>query len=499
MTAATVPGADRLLHADRPADVSSFYPPLGLLIGGGWIGAEARHTRAVVDPATGEQIGALPEATPADVEAALQAAQAAFPAWRRTAPAARAAVLVKAAGLLRARTEPIARTITLELGKPLAESRVEVDRLAGVFEWHAAEAQRVYGRLVPGVEGIHNLVLREPVGVVAAFTPWNGPAASPGRKITAALAAGCTVVVKPAEETPGSAIHVARCLLDAGLPAGTLNMLFGDPGHLSTQLVTSPVVRAISFTGSVPVGRQLAALAGQHLKPAVLELGGHAPVIVAEDCDVEAVAEACARRKFMNAGQICMAPTRFFIARPVHDRFVTAFAATSSALRVGSGFHPQSQMGPLAHARRRAAVERLVGQALEVHATLVTGGHRLGDSGFYYAPTVLADVGAGVEAMHTEPFGPIALLQPFDTLDEAIARANDTPYGLAAYAFTASAAAADRILREVECGIVSVNHFMGAGDSTPFGGMKDSGYGREGGAECFDGYLASKLASHRVR
>ncbi len=482
-----------------PIDTSGFYPELGLLIQGQWIASSDGATRDVVDPATARVIGRLPEATEQDVQRALDAAQAALAGWRRTPPAMRAGVLTRAAALMRERIEVIAQTITLELGKPLSESRVEVERLAGVYEWHAAEAQRIYGRLVPGAEGVNNLVLREPIGVVAAFTPWNGPAASPGRKITAALAAGCTVVIKPAEETPGSAIWIARCLMDAGLPAGALNMVFGNPGNISSQLIRSPIVRAISFTGSVPVGRQLAALAGQYLKPAVLELGGHSPVVVCEDTDVVAAAQACARRKFLNAGQICMSPTRFYVQKGVYERFTEAFVETSRAIRIGSGFHAQSQMGPLANERRREATERLIEQACGVGASVATGAERLGTQGFYYAPTVLTDVNAQVEAMQTEPFGPIALLLPFETLDEAIARANDTAFGLSAFAFTQSSAAADRLVREIECGIVSVNHFMGAGDSTPFGGMKDSGYGREGGAECFDGYLVSKLASHKVR
>ena len=489
----------RVLEAEAPVHPATFYPPLRLLVNGDWVKASDQASREVIDPATGATIERLPEATPADIQRALDAAQAALPGWRRTPPAARAAILVRAAALLRERADPIARTITLELGKPLAESMVEVDRLAGVFEWHAAEGQRVYGRMVPGAEGINNLVVREPIGVVAAFTPWNGPAASPGRKVTAALAAGCTVVIKPAEETPGSAIWVAQCLIDAGLPRGALNMVFGNPGQASSQLIASPIVRSISFTGSVPVGRQLAALAGQYLKPAVLELGGHSPVVVCDDYDVVAAAQACARRKFLNAGQICMSPTRFFVQERVFDRFTEAFVETSRAIRIGSGFHAQSQMGPLANERRREATERLIDQACSAGAKVATGAARLGERGFFYAPTVLTDVSAEVEALRTEPFGPIALLMPFATLDEAIARANDTPYGLSAFGFTNSSASADRLMREIDCGLVSVNHFMGAGDSTPFGGMKDSGYGREGGAECFDGYLVSKLASHKVR
>lgn len=495
MTASAV----ELFEPESKVEPTQFYPELRLLINGEWKSASNGAERDVVDPATASVISRLPEATPGDVQRALDAAQAAFASWRRTAPAARAAILNRAAALMRERIDAISHTITLELGKPLAESRIEVERLAGVYEWHAAEGQRIYGRLIPGAEGINNVVVREPIGVIAAFTPWNGPIASPGRKITAALAAGCTVVIKPAEETPGSAIWVARCLMDAGLPAGALNVVFGNPGAISTQLIESPIVRAITFTGSVPVGRQLAALAGQHLKPAVLELGGHSPVVVCDDTDVVAAAKACAGRKFLNAGQICMSPTRFYVQERVLDQFTEAFVAATQAIRIGSGFNPQSQMGPLANARRREATEKLIDQARAVGAKVATGAERLGTQGFFFSPTVLTEVNTKVEAMRTEPFGPIALVLPFSSLDDAIANANDTAFGLSAFAFTNSSASADRLMREIDCGIVSVNHFMGAGDSTPFGGMKDSGYGREGGAECFDGYLVSKLASHKVR
>lgn len=481
--------------APSPRD---FYPPLRLLIDGRWVGAADGALRDVIDPGTEAVIGRLPCATQHDVGQALAAAQRAFPGWRDTPAARRAAVIHRAAALLREREDAIAHTITLELGKPLAESRIEVQRLAGVFEWHAAEAQRLYGRMIPTGPDVRNIVAQEPIGVVAAFTPWNGPAASPGRKMTAALAAGCTVVIKPAEETPGSAILLAQCLIDAGLPAGALNMVFGHPGDISTQLVSSPIVRSIAFTGSVPVGRSLASLAGQHLKPAVLELGGHGPVIVTEDVDAEAVAALCARQKYRNAGQICMSPTRFLVHDEVYGRFAEAFVAATRALRVGSGFDPASEVGPLANARRRDAVEQLIGQACEQGARVLTGGKRLPGPGFFFEPTVLADIPPAAQVWHTEPFGPIALLAPYRDLDAAIARANDSRYGLAAFAFTRSAGAAERLLREIDSGIVSVNHFMGAGDSTPFGGVKDSGYGREGGAECFDGYVVRKLMSQRI-
>ena len=478
------------LHAD-------FYPRLALLIDGEWVDAADTAVRDVIDPATETVVGRLPCATTADLDRALAAAQRAFATWKRTPATQRAKIINDAAALLRQREDTIARTITLELGKPLAESRIEVQRLAGVFEWHAAEALRLYGRLVPSGTDVQNIVMQEPIGVVAAFTPWNGPAASPGRKMSAALAAGCTVVIKPAEETPGTAIAVAQCLQDAGLPAGALNMVFGNPGDISTHLVSSPIVRSIAFTGSVPVGRSLAALAGQHLKPAVLELGGPGPVIVNDDVDVRAVAALCARQKFRNAGQICMSPTRFYVHERVYQEFADAFVETTRALKVGHGLDPTSEIGPLANARRRDGVERMIVDACTAGARLLIGGRRLPGAGFYFEPTVLADIPAGADIWRTEPFGPIALLARFRDLDEAIALANDSDYGLAAFAFTRSAAASARILRDVESGIVSVNHFMGAGDSTPFGGIKDSGYGREGGAECFDGYLVRKLVSQR--
>lgn len=480
-----------------PQPSHEFYPKLKLFINGKWEDSADGTTREVIDPSAEAVIGHLPCATANDLTRALSAAQHSFVEWRRTAPARRSAVIIKAASLLREREDSIARTITLELGKPLAESRIEVQRLAGVFEWHAAEAMRIYGRLIPSGSDIQNVVIQEPIGVVAAFTPWNGPIASPGRKITAALAAGCTVVIKPAEETPGSAIAVAQCLIDAGLPPGALNMVFGDPGEISTQLIKSPVIRSIAFTGSVPIGRSLAALAGQHLKPAVLELGGHAPVIVEGDVDVSSVAELCARQKFRNAGQICMSPTRFLVHESIYDAFAERFVQITQSLRIGSGFEATSEIGPLANARRRDAIERMIEDTCAQGARILTGGKRMPGPGFFFEPTVLADIPPEADIWQTEPFGPIALLAPYRDLDEAIARANNTNYGLAAFAFTRSSKSTDRLLRELESGIVSVNHFMGAGDSTPFGGVKDSGYGREGGAECFEGYLVKKLASQR--
>ena len=476
-----------------------FYPPLALFINGRWEGADGRSTRAVVNPATEAEIGRLPEATDADIDAAIDAARLALPAWRQRTPQQRAEYLFKAAALMRERRETIAQTITLELGKPITQSRVEIERMTALFEWHASEGCRVYGRIVPAREGLEAKVVREPVGVVAAFTPWNGPGASPSRKISAALAAGCCVVIKPAEETPGSAIHIARCLADAGLPPGVMNMVFGQPARISERLIASPVVRSFSFTGSVPVGRALAELGARHLKPSVLELGGHAPVIVCSDADPEAVARACVESKYTNAGQICVSPTRFMIHRSIYEHFTRVFVEATEALTVGAGLEPGVRMGPLANARRREAVEALIEQAVAAGARLRTGGTRPSRSGFFLTPAVLTDVPPAARVLHEEPFGPVAILSPYDELDEAIDRANSTVYGLAAYVFTDSAAQANRLGRALECGTVSINHFSGAGFDTPFGGVKDSGWGREGGTECFEGYLTTKLLSHRCR
>lgn len=478
---------------------SDFYPRLALFIDGAWRDGDGRGTKPVVDPCTQQVVGQLPVATEQDIDDALAAAAKAFPAWRQRTAQQRAEVLDRAAALLRERREPIAHTITLELGKPLAEARIEIDRMAALLQWHAAEGCRSYGRIVPAREGLENKVVREPIGVVAAFTPWNGPGASPARKMSAALAAGCAVIIKPAEETPGSAIWIAQCLQDAGVPPGTVNMLFGNPARISERLIASPVVRAFSFTGSVPVGRTLAGLGAQYLKPSVLELGGHAPVLVGPDVDPVAVARACVGFKYLNAGQICVSPTRFFVHRAVYAAFEAEFIAAASRVKVGSGFEPGVQMGPLANARRREAVEALIAQAVQAGAKLRTGGQRPDLPGFFLTPAVLTDLPPAAKVLHEEPFGPVALLCPYDDLDEALARANATPYGLAGYVFTDSAALTHRISRALECGTVSVNHFAGAGFDTPFGGVKDSGWGREGGAECFEGYLTTKLVSQLCR
>jgi len=471
---------------------------LCLLIDGKWIGSAQRQTRPVINPSDGSTLGALPIATPADIARATEAAERAFPAWRDMAPRKRAAILHRAAALLRSHTAVFSRLMALEMGKPIADGPAEVERAAELLEWHAEEGLRAYGRVIPSGTGLSQSVLRRPIGPVAAFTPWNGPVASPARKISAALAAGCSIVIKPAEETPAGAILIAKCLMEAGLPDGVLNMVFGDPAAISADLIASPAIRMITFTGSVPVGRALATAAGRYLKPLVLELGGHCPVIVCDSVDVEATAALAARAKFRNAGQICISPTRFLVQENIHDAFAERMKAEAEKLVVGDPLNAATQMGPLANARRLAGVDALVRDATSHGARLLTGGKQIGTQGWFYAPTILADIPTAAMLCQEEPFGPIATLSRFRDLDDACRQANSTAYGLFAYAFTDSARDIAFLSERVEAGTLSVNHFGGAAPDIPFGGVRDSGYGREGGAECFDGYLVTKLVSHRT-
>lgn len=475
------------------------YPQLRMLIDGQWTAGSGTDTLAVENPATGAELARLPVATDADIAQAIDAARRAFPGWAGTAPRKRAAILHRAAALVRARTDELSRLMALELGKPVAQGPAEVARAAELFEWHAEQALRVAGEVVPGPAALAQTVLRCPIGPVAAFTPWNGPGASPARKMSAALASGCTIVLKPAEETPATAIALAECLVRAGVPAGALNLLFGNPAQISERLISDPAIRMVTFTGSVPVGRLLGQLAGQHLKPAILELGGHSPVIVGAGADPVAAAKLAVVAKFRNSGQICISPTRFFVHHSHGAQFTDALAAGAQALRLGDPLDPAVDMGPMIHARRLDAVDALVRDAVARGARLVTGGHRLDRAGHFYAPTVLCDVPDDAAILHDEPFGPVAIIRPYADLSDAIARANATAFGLAAYAFTPSADEAARITAGIDTGILSINHFGGASPEIPFGGVKDSGFGREGGAQCFDGYLTIKSVSHLTR
>ncbi len=472
------------------------YSDVSLFIDGSWSGSAAGKTIAVLNPATGEAIGKVAHAEQADLDRALAAAAKGFETWRKMSAYERAKIMRKAGSLMRERVEEIARVMTTEQGKPLAEARTETALAGDVIEWFAEEARRAYGRVVPArAPGIYQLVVKEPVGVAAAFTPWNFPINQAVRKISAALAAGCSIVIKGPEETPGSCAELVRAYADAGVPEGVINLVFGVPGDISSYLIAHPLVRKISFTGSTAVGKQLAALAGAHMKRVTMELGGHAPAIVFEDADVEAATKILSANKFRNAGQVCIAPTRFLVQEKVYDDFVDRFVTVAKGLKVGDGLDPQTQMGPLAHERRVAAMEGFITDAVQKGAELVAGGKRIGNKGYFFEPTVLTNVPKTARMMNEEPFGPVAMISPFREFDDAVKEANRLDYGLASYAYTRSAKTANAIAGAVESGMISINHHGLALPEVPFGGVKDSGYGSEGGLEAIEAYLVTKFVS----
>ncbi|MCB1331953.1 MAG: NAD-dependent succinate-semialdehyde dehydrogenase [Maritimibacter sp.] len=474
------------------------YPEIRLHVAGDWLGAETAENHVpVINPATGSEIGRVPVATEAMLDAACAASVKGFAQWRATSTMERSAILRRAAALLRERADDIGRSLTLEQGRPLADTRMECLMSADIIDWNAEEVRRTYGRVIPArVPGVRNLVIKEPIGPVAAFTTWNVPVNHAARKLSAALAAGCSVVLKGPEEAPAATMGVVRCFLDAGVPADALSLVFGNPPQISGHLIPNPAIRMITFTGSTAIGKLLAGMAGAQMKKVVMELGGHAPAIVMADADLGKAVEVLSMTKFRNAGQICISPSRFLIETPVFDRFTDAFVEKAEALVVGDGLDPASQVGPLSTHRRIEEIERLVQDAVDRGAKLRTGGKRLGNSGYFYAPTVLTDVPRDAAIMNEEPFGPVAIVNRIHSVDEAIAEANRLDYGLAAYAYTGSNATAEKIASGVESGMVSINHHGLALPELPFGGVKDSGYGSEGGQEAAAEYMVSKFVSH---
>ena len=474
----------------------SNYPHVQLYIDGQWReGADARKL-PVRNPATGEVMGELACAETSDLEEVAQAAHRGFDVWRKISAFDRYKMMRKAAQLLRDRVEAVAQLMTLEQGKPLAEARMEVMAGADTIDWFAEEGRRAYGRVIPARQmDVYQLVIKEPVGPVAAFTPWNFPINQIVRKLAAALAAGCSIIVKAPEETPASPAELIRVFIDAGVPAGVVNLVYGDPAHISTYLIAHPAIRKISFTGSTPVGKQLAAMAGQHMKRMTMELGGHAPVIVFNDADISLAAKTMAASKFRNAGQVCVSPTRFLVQEDVFNEFVDQFVLHAEKLKVGNGMEAGITMGPLANPRRVTAMQNLVDDAEQQNAKLKTGGKRLGSSGNFWTPTVLTELSLSARAMSEEPFGPMALINPFNTFDDAVQEANRLPFGLAAYAWTRSARTAQQIAASVQTGMITINHLGLGMPETPFGGVKDSGYGSEGGTEALEAYLNPKFVS----
>jgi succinate-semialdehyde dehydrogenase/glutarate-semialdehyde dehydrogenase len=472
------------------------YPDTQLLINGTWVGGSDGRSIDVVNPADGKVIGKVASAEIADLEFATVAAKEGFAYWRNVSGFERCALMRRAAQILRDRAQNIAAIMTAEQGKPLGEAEMEINAAADVIDWFAEEARRSYGRIIPARKvGVQQEVLREPVGPVAAFTPWNFPVNQAVRKLAAALAAGCSIIVKGPEETPASTAAMIQAFVDAGIPAGVIGLVFGNPPEISEYLISHPVIRKISFTGSTTVGKALAASAGQYMKRATMELGGHAPAIVFADADLEKATQTLTAAKFRNGGQVCISPTRFLVEEAVKSDFVRGVVAAAEKLQVGNGAIVGTQMGPMANARRVDMLEALVSDATAKGAILHTGGNRIGSAGYFFAPTVLSDVPVTAAIMNEEPFGPVILVNGFSSYGEMVDEANRLPFGLAAYAFTRSAENIDSLARDIESGMMSINHYGLGLPETPFGGIKDSGYGSEGGTEAMEAYLVSKYVT----
>jgi succinate-semialdehyde dehydrogenase / glutarate-semialdehyde dehydrogenase len=472
------------------------YANLELFIDGKWHGTNGRRGEDVINPATEKPLARLPHASASDLDQALEAATKGFAIWRATSAYDRAKIMRKAADLMRERHDAIAKILVLEQGKVYPEARVEVMTSADIIDWYAEEGRRAYGRIVPGRgKGLRQIVLQEPVGIVAAFTPWNFPTLTPARKIGGALAAGCSLILKASEETPGACVEMVRCFADAGLPPGVLNLVFGVPAEISEHLIAKDAVRKISFTGSIPVGKHLAQLAAKTMKRATMELGGHSPVVVFADADPEKSAETIAAFKYRNAGQVCISPTRFYVQEPIYSRFVARFTEYAKAIKVGDGMEKGNTMGPMANARRIDTMEAFVNDAKNRGGKIASGGNRRGNQGYYFEPTVITDVPDDCKVMTEEPFGPLAPVVPFKTFDEVVERANSLPFGLASYAFTGSAQTATLIGDALQSGMVGVNSIAISTPETPFGGIKESGYGSEGGIEGLQAYFNTKFIS----
>lgn len=471
---------------------------LEMLIDGEWVQAGNGKTGLLINPADEAEIGRVPHATTEDLDRALAAVGRAFHSWKTTTAAYRWGILSKAADLIEARKGDIAKTLTLENGKSLTEAAGEVQFCADATRWYAEEAKRAYGRIIPArAAGVRQLVMKEPVGPALGFAAWNFPAGNVTLKIAGALAAGCSIIVKPSDETPGTAVAIGRCFQDAGVPAGALNIVFGPPAAISEHLIASPIPRKVSLTGSTPVGKLLQRLAAESLKRCTMELGGHAPVLVFDDANLEKALDILTAAKFRNAGQVCTSPTRFFVQRNVYEKFIAGFVERSRKIVVGNGMDAGTVMGPLITGRRLDLMDAYVKDAVAKGAAVALGGERLDRKGFFYAPTVLRDVSDDALVMTEEPFGPLAQIAPFDTFDEAVERANSLQFGLAAYAFTTSMTIAANVGEALEAGVVGINHTSVHEAETPFGGVNESGYGAESGAEGLEAYLRTKMVSEK--
>jgi succinate-semialdehyde dehydrogenase / glutarate-semialdehyde dehydrogenase len=479
------------------AAAHAYAPKLQHYIDGNWVEATSGKMFDVMNPATNIPLAKLSLANKHDLDKALAAADKGFKQWKRVSAFERGKILKKAADLLRARVDEIATHLSMEQGKVIAEAKVELMGSADIIEWFAEEGRRAYGRIIPArADGVRNMVIMEPVGVVAGFSPWNFPVSQAARKIGGALAAGCSIIIKCPEETPASPIGFVKCFHDAGVPPGVINLVYGVPAEISEYLIPNPIIRKISFTGSVPVGKHLNSLAGLHMKRATMELGGHAPVLIFDDVETDQVAALMHGMKTRNAGQVCVSPTRFFVHEKAYDKFVGKFTDLMKSTTVGEGLDPKSKMGPLANPRRVNAMETLINDALDKGGKAATGGKRIGNQGNFFEPTVLTDVPRNARIMTEEPFGPVAIMMRFKDTDAMLADANSLPFGLASYAFTKDGKTAAKVADALDSGMVSINHFGIALPETPFGGIKDSGFGHEGGIEGLQAYLSAKFVSH---
>lgn len=472
------------------------YPELQLFIAGEWVSAGSRKSEDVLNPATGEVLGKLPHATTEDLDRALAAAEKGFKVWSSMLPEQRSAILRKAADILRGNGEQVTRVASMESGKALAQSRIELHMSTEIFEWYAEEGRRAYGRVLPQRQaGSRMLVIKQPVGPVAAFTPWNFPQGNPARKLGAALGAGCSVILKAAEDTPASALLIARALQEAGVPDGVVNVVFGVPSEVCPYILRSGVVRKLTFTGSVPVGKELVKICAENMIRTTMELGGHAPVLVFEDADLEKTLDMAVTSKYRNGGQVCVSPTRFYVHESLHAAFVEGFTRRAAQIKVGDPLDESNHMGPMIHQRRCAAVDALIKDAVKHGAKLNTGGEAIPGPGCFYKPTVLSDVPDSARIMNEEPFGPVALINSFKDFDEVVARANRLPYGLAAYAFTDSAKRVKLLGEQLEAGMIGINSFQISVPESPFGGVKESGHGSEEGIEGLEACLITKFIS----
>jgi len=475
------------------------YPNTELFINGKWRAASSNDWLDVINPATEESVGKVAVAQISDLDEALDAANAAFKLWRNTPPFARYKIMRRAADLLRERADSVAKIMTIEQGKPIAEAKGETMLGADTIDWYAEEGRRAYGRVIPSqLANVNQIIIKEPVGPVAAFSPWNFPINQAVRKISGAVAAGCSIILKGPEDTPASCAELVRAFVDSGIPDGVINLVYGVPADISNYLIPHPIIKKISFTGSTAVGKELASLAAQHMKLSTMELGGHAPAIVFNDADLTAALDVLTTQKFRNAGQVCVAPTRFLVQDELYEKFVDGYVKLAKEVKLGNGLDSSTSMGPLAHDRRLAAVEELVQDAVDLGAKIHCGGQRPKNVGYFYPPTVLTGVPKSARMMNEEPFGPVIPITSFKTVDEVLMEANRLPYGLSAYAYTASSETADRVGREIESGIIGINHHGQPAVETPFGGIQDSGQGKENGSEGLESYMHSKLISHKT-